>query len=125
MRKYEAIGVVEAQYFPVAMEILDSMCKAANVEYVTSEKYLGGRLVTLIVGGGVSDVTTAVETAKQVCEGKQHNPLKMALVISNPHAEILNYLVPKAQPEQAKQPKQPKPKKGKNKKQEIKEEELS
>ena len=122
MRKYEAIGVVEAQYFPVAMEILDSMCKAANVEYVASEKYLGGRLVTLIVGGGVSDVTTAVETAKQVCEGKQHHPLKMALVISNPHAEILNYLVPKAKPEQ---PKQPKPKKGKNKNQEIKEEELS
>lgn len=94
MKMYEAVGVIEAQYFATAMELLDNMCKASNVEFLTSEKYLGGRLVTQIIGGSISDVTTAVQVAKQICESKPKNPLKMALIITNPHAEILKYILP-------------------------------
>ncbi|WP_017754436.1 BMC domain-containing protein [Calidifontibacillus oryziterrae] len=94
MKKYEAIGVIEAQYFATAMELLDEICKASNVEFVTSENYLGGRLVTLIVGGSIPDATTAIRLAKQICENKPKNPLKMALVITNPHSEILKFIVP-------------------------------
>lgn len=75
MKKYEAIGVVETQYFTYAMELLDKMCKTSNVEFLTSEKELGGRLVSVIVGGKVSDVTAAVQTAKEVCE-KREKPIK-------------------------------------------------
>lgn len=94
MKQYEAIGVVEAQYFAVAMELLDEMCKSANVEFLASENYLGGRLVSLIIGGGFSDVTAAIEVVKQVCQQKESNPLKMALVISKPHSEIMKYILP-------------------------------
>ncbi|QED48114.1 BMC domain-containing protein [Cytobacillus dafuensis] len=93
MKTYEALGVVETQYFTVAMELLDQMCKSSDVELLASENYLGGRLVTLIVGGSVSDVNVAVHAAKQAAENKSNNPLKMALVISNPHSEIMKYIV--------------------------------
>jgi ethanolamine utilization protein EutM len=94
MRKFEAIGVVETQYYTIAMELLDHMCKSTGVEFLSSEKYLGGRLVSLIVAGSVSDVTEAVEVARRVCQNKEGHPLKMALVISNPHSEILKYIIP-------------------------------
>ncbi|CAM3955766.1 BMC domain-containing protein [Mesobacillus zeae] len=92
--RYEALGIIEAQYFTVAAEILDAVCKGGNVELLSSEKYLGGRLVTLVLGGGVSDIQASLEIARQVCEGKPNEPLKMALAITNPHEEILRYIVP-------------------------------
>lgn len=94
MKKYEALGVVETQYFTVAMELLDSICKSADVEFLTSENYLGGRLVTMIFGGRISDITVAIETAKQTASKKEKNPLKMAIVITNPHPEIMKYIIP-------------------------------
>lgn len=94
MNRYEAIGVIETQYFTIASEILDAVCKGANVEFLTSENYLGGRLVSLIIGGSVSDIKAAIEIAEQVCEGKPDNPLKMALAIMNPHEEIMKFIVP-------------------------------
>lgn len=99
MNKYEALGVVETQYFAVATELLDSICKAANVEFLTSENYLGGRLVTMIFGGSISDITVAMETAKLRASEMISNPLKMAIVITNPHEEILKYIIPSQQEE--------------------------
>ncbi|MGZ9586932.1 BMC domain-containing protein [Paenibacillus marinisediminis] len=101
MTHIDAIGVVEVQYFSTAIEVLDAMTKSADVQFLTSEKLLGGRLVTVIVGGGVSQVTASVEAARQVCKGKANNPLKMSLVISKPHAEIMKFIVPSAQAEPA------------------------
>ncbi|WP_349237131.1 BMC domain-containing protein [Bacillus sp. REN3] len=94
MIKYEAIGVIETQYFAVASEILDKVCKGANVEFLSSEKYLGGRLVSLIVGGSVPDIEAAIDIAKRVSEDKPGSPLKMALAITNPHEEIMKYIIP-------------------------------
>lgn len=94
MTDYEAIGVVELLYFTNAMEVLDEMCKASNVEYLTSEKYLGGKLVSVIVGGTVSNVTAAVQAAETICASKPRNPLKMAIVITKPHEEIMKFIVP-------------------------------
>lgn len=93
MRRFEAIGVIELQYYTVAVEVLDHVCKATAVEFLTSENYLGGKLVTLIVGGSVSDVTEAIQVARMVCQNKQDNPLKMAIAITNPHLEIMKYIV--------------------------------
>ncbi|GGK30353.1 carboxysome shell protein [Caldalkalibacillus thermarum] len=100
MRKYEALGVIETQYFTCAVELLDHMCKTANVDFLASERYLGGGLVTVIVGGGIADVTRAVEAAQQLGQ-RLGNALKMALVITNPHPEILKF-IPPAQQEQVK-----------------------
>ncbi|MFO1445647.1 BMC domain-containing protein [Bacillus sp. Bva_UNVM-123] len=94
MKNYEALGVVETQYFTIAIELLDAICKSADVKFLTSENYLGGRLVTMVFGGTISNITVAMETARNVASEKMNNPLKMALVISNPHPEIMRYIVP-------------------------------
>lgn len=94
MKSYEAIGVVEAQHFATALELVDEMCKTSHVQLLGAEKYLGGRLVTLIVGGSIASVTAAVEAAREVCAKKLRNPLKMSLVIPKPHAEIMKFIIP-------------------------------
>ncbi|KAB8139424.1 BMC domain-containing protein [Gracilibacillus oryzae] len=96
MKKYEAIGVIETKYFAVAMEMLDQVSKTAAVEFLSSQNQLGGKLVSIIVGGSISDVSLAVETAKRVNEMKQDSPLKNAVMITNPHEEIMRFVVPEA-----------------------------
>ncbi len=44
---------------------MDIMCKTADVQFVTWEKKLGGRLVTIIIRGDVSAVAQAIEAAEQ------------------------------------------------------------
>ncbi len=46
------------------------MLKTADVQFLTWEKKLGGRLVTLIVQGNVAAVTEAVEAAKHRAVGR-------------------------------------------------------
>lgn len=104
MIKPDAIGIIETQYFTVAMEMLDHVCKTAQVELLSSEKYLGGRLVSLIIGGSVADVTEAIRTAEALGQTKTNRPLKKALIITNPHEEILRFII---------SPKQKKVQKGK------------
>ena len=78
-----ALGFIEISGVVAAVDALDIMCKAANVEFVTWERKLGGRLVTIIVRGDVSAVTEAVEAAAAHAIKK---PVAKA-VIANPHAE--------------------------------------
>lgn len=95
MQTYDAIGVIEVKYFTTALEVMDAMGKVASVQLLSSEKYLGGRLVSLIVGGDLSSVSAAVEAARHICEAKPVNPLKMHVVIPKPHAEIMKFIIPK------------------------------
>lgn len=78
----KAYGFIEIPSVTAAIEALDTMCKTADVELVTWERKLGGRLVTLIVQGSVSAVTEAVEAAAS----KSLKPCVHA-VIANPHEE--------------------------------------
>ena len=48
---YNALGFIEISGTTAAITALDIMCKTANVELVTWERKLGGRLVTLVVTG--------------------------------------------------------------------------
>ena len=80
-----AYGFIEIQGVVPAMTALDIMCKTADVEFITWEKKLGGRLVTIIIRGSVSDVKQAIEVAAQ-------NAIKKpaaTVVIANPHEEII------------------------------------
>ncbi len=79
----KALGLIEVSGVTAGIDCLDIMCKSANVELVTWERKLGGRLVTVIVEGDVSAVTAAVENA---CAGAIKRPVASA-VIANPHAE--------------------------------------
>lgn len=79
----KSLGFIEISGVTAAIDALDIMSKTADVELVTWERKLGGRLVTLIVRGSVSAVTEAVEAAAANAIKK---PVAKA-VIANPHSE--------------------------------------
>ena len=83
----KSIGLVEVSGVTAAITALDTMCKTANVSLVTWERKLGGRLVTLVVEGSVSDVTAAVESVKSAA----FKPCASA-VIANPHEETMRII---------------------------------
>ena len=80
-----SLGFIEVSGVTAAMDALDIMCKSANVELVTWERKMGGRLVTIIVQGDVAAVTAAVENASARAIKK---PVA-SLVIANPHEETM------------------------------------
>lgn len=84
----KSLGLVEVQSVTAAIDALDIMCKTAEVEFVTWERRLGGRLVTIIVTGQISAVKQAVEAAKEKCIIA---PAACA-VIANPHEETVRIL---------------------------------
>ncbi len=83
-----AYGFFEVPSTTAAISALDIMCKTADVEFVTWEKKLGGRLVTVIIRGDVSDVEQAVEAAAQ---GAIKKPAA-TVVIANPHEEVVKLI---------------------------------
>ena len=82
----KALGLVEVSGVVAAINVLDIMCKTADVEFVTWERKVGGRLVLVIVQGEVAAVTQAVETAAAQCISDK--PVIHA-VIARPHEEII------------------------------------
>ena len=78
-----SLGFIEVPSVTAAVDCLDIMCKAADVSFVTWERKLGGRLVTIIVEGQVSAVKAAVDAAVN------GSILKVAAhaVIASPHSE--------------------------------------
>ena len=80
-----SLGFIEVSGVTAAVDALDIMCKSADVELVTWERKMGGRLVTIIVQGDVSAVTAAVENAVARAIKK---PVA-SLVIANPHEESM------------------------------------
>ena len=85
-----SLGLIEVEALGHAIFVLDAMTKAANVEFVATERRLGGRLVTLVVKGEVSAVTAAIEAGKAVAD--EFGCLKACEVIARPHTEILKFL---------------------------------
>ncbi len=81
----KSYGFIEITGVVAAIDALDIMCKTADVELVSWERKLGGRLVTIIVEGDVAAVTDAVETAAAKAIKK---PACYA-VIARPHEEIV------------------------------------
>lgn len=61
----KAYGFFEIPSVTAAVVAVDIMCKTADVQFVTWEKKLGGRLVTIIIRGDVSAVAQAIEAAEQ------------------------------------------------------------
>ncbi len=82
----KSLGFIEVCGVVAAMTALDTMAKTADVEFVTWERKLGGRLVTIVVQGDVSAVTQAIETAAATCIS--HKPAVHA-VIPRPHEETI------------------------------------
>jgi len=89
---FDAIGVIEVSFYTSAVIILDEMLKASRVKLVSCEKTLGGRLVSIIVGGDTSSVNVAVEVALQLGKVVGEKNIKVAVSIPNPHPEIVKLL---------------------------------
>ncbi|MBR0365472.1 MAG: BMC domain-containing protein [Clostridia bacterium] len=85
-----SIGLIEISGLGDAIKTLDQMCKVAEVEFVATERRLGGRLVTLVVKGEVSAVQASVDAGVELA--KTFGTLKAWNVIPSPHTEILPYL---------------------------------
>ena len=81
----KSYGFIEIPSTSAAITALDIMLKTADVEFVTWEKKLGGRLVTVVIQGPVSAVTEAVEAASQ----KSIKDIVAKAIIANPHEEIV------------------------------------
>jgi ethanolamine utilization protein EutM len=86
----KALGFVEVSGVVAAVEALDSMLKTADVEFVTWEKKLGGRLVTIVVTGSISAVQAAVESGSARANGITKTVAQA--VIANPHEEVVKLL---------------------------------
>ena len=84
-----AIGLLEIDGLVASIEGLDAMVKAADVRIVHTEKRLGGRLVTCVIAGSVSAVTSAIEAGKSA--GGVLGKVYGDVVIPNPHDEILKF----------------------------------
>ncbi len=91
-KPFNAIGVVEVNFFTNALIVLDEMLKASEVHLVACEKKLGGRMVTIIVGGDTSAVNAAIETALLTSQTVGEKNIKVAVTIPNPHMEIRKLL---------------------------------
>ncbi len=86
----KAIALLEVQALAAAVEGLDAMLKAANVRLIHVEKRLGGRLVTLVIDGTVSDVTAAAEAGNKAAA--KVGIVCLCEVIPRPHPEITKFL---------------------------------
>ncbi len=85
-----SIGLVEVSALGNAIKSLDDMLKVADVEFVATERKLGGRLVTVVVKGELTAVQAAVDAG--VATAKANDCLKASQVIARPHEEILKFL---------------------------------
>lgn len=85
----EALGVVDVMFFTNAVNVLDVLVNTSYVELVDIKKYMGGRIVTVIVSGTVSNVTMAIDRVKDAYRDNQ--ALKNTIVITNPHKELFKF----------------------------------
>jgi len=79
----KSLGFIEVSGVVAAIDSLDIMTKSAKVNLVTWERKLGGRLVTIIIEGDVSAVTSAVNNVISRCIKK---PVAH-LILASPHEE--------------------------------------
>ena len=89
-KETKASALLEVQAMVAAIAGADAMLKAANVRLIHTEKRLGGRLVTVVVDGSVSDVTAAAEAGRAAAA--KVGKVKLCEVIANPHPEITKFL---------------------------------
>ena len=92
MAKEFSLGLVEVSGLGHAIIMLDDMLKAGDVEFVATERKLGGRLVTIVVRGELTAVKAAVDAGVQRAKACGDKIYKASQVIARPHPEVFPYL---------------------------------
>ncbi|MDN4073935.1 MULTISPECIES: BMC domain-containing protein [Fictibacillus] len=85
-----AIGMIETRGLTAAIEALDAMAKAANIQ-MTAFKKVGSGLVTVIIEGDVAAVSSAIEVGRQA-HIQTGGELISSNVIPRPHPELTKIL---------------------------------
>lgn len=84
-----AIAIIEIQNLVNAYKVLDYLSKNMNVNLIHERKKLGGRLITLVFEGSVSDLQEGVAGLKD--QYSQSKLLKVADVVANPAPELMRF----------------------------------
>ena len=92
MAKEFSLGLVEVSGLGHAIIMLDDMLKAGDVEFVATERKLGGRLVTIVVRGEIAAVKASVDAGVARAKACGDGIYKASQVIARPHSEIFPYL---------------------------------
>ena len=87
-----SLGLVEVSGLGHAIIMLDDMLKAGDVEFVATERKLGGRLVTIVVRGELTAVKASVDAGVRRAKECGDKIYKASQVIARPHSEIFPYL---------------------------------
>ena len=87
-----SLGLIEVSALGNAVRCLDDMLKVADVEFVATERKLGGRLVTIVVKGELTAVQASVDAGVARAKSCGDSILKASQVIARPHEEILKFL---------------------------------
>jgi microcompartment protein CcmL/EutN len=85
-----SLGLLEVSALGHAIIALDAMLKVADVEFVATERKLGGRLVTLVVKGELTAVQASIDAG--IASARSNGVYKASNVIARPHEEILKFL---------------------------------
>jgi microcompartment protein CcmL/EutN len=84
-----AIGIIEIQNLVNGYLASDQIMKMVNCKIIHSKKALGGRLITVVFEGTVSDLSIAIDEIKNMYQ--ETTLLKVAEVIANPPKELMMY----------------------------------
>lgn len=87
----KAIGVLEVASNIASIVAVDDMVKAADVTLVTTEKALGGRLVSIVIEGSVADVKEAI--ACGVRSAERVGKVAAVAIMNSPHEEVSKLLL--------------------------------
>lgn len=87
---YAALAALDIRCFAHAIHALDDLCKGSGAEIVGMKKYLGGQMVTLLLGGTVSEVQAVMELAGRLYA--DCGAFKNAAVILKPHEELYHFI---------------------------------
>lgn len=85
MASQEAIGLIETKGIVAAVEALDAVLKAANVQFVEQHK-VGSGLVAITIRGDVAAVRAAVDAGAE--SGGKVGEIVSVHVIARPHSEV-------------------------------------
>lgn len=85
-----ALGILEVKSQVTSIVALDAMLKVADIRLVTTERALGGELVTIVVEGNVTAVQEAVAVGEK--EALAIGKVVAKVVIPNPTQTVQNIL---------------------------------
>ncbi len=86
----DCIGIIEIFTFTACVQALQMCVEGFNVSIISVQKYLGGQMSTIILGGRNDDIRWAVESVQHSNMLKGY--VKSAECIGNPHPQIMDFI---------------------------------